>query len=519
MSTAQSLPEPLAQGDLARTPFAHLLLYVRRHELSGSLVVWDPRADDDRPKQDRILLKAGVPVAGKLRERASRLDRGLLPLFARTGGPYAFYEGVNLVGDAEAALTGRVQVLPLVAASLRGSSRDDVVEQVVRAFGDAKLRTTRGLDLDALGLLPEEAACVELLRAEPMSVAALSELSPLEARRVARLVYLLALAKGVEPWEEGGASSARREPAGKERPAPRAPTAPSREPRKSPKKRESTAGGPDEVPPPPSDLPAELRSQWETIAERARHIEQENYFEMLGVPRDASSSSVQKAYFNQVKKWHPDRLPSELRELRTPMERIFGYLTRAHETLSDEAERGRYLTTVQEGGGTPEAERELQRIVQAAMEFRKVEVLMRRRAWDDALSLVEEILALNDEEADYHATRAWLLFQKAAGDESTRLEILASLDRALALAPDHDKAHYYKGMVLKREGRHDEALRHFERAAELDPKNIDAVREVRIARMRGETSGGDSDGGKPEKGEKKGAGDSLFGKLFKGKKK
>lgn len=519
MSTAQSLPEPLAQGDLGRTPFAHVLLHVQRRGLRGSLVIWDPDAADGRPKQDRILFESGAPVAGRLRERASRLDRGMLPLFARRRGPYAFYEGVDLTGEG-ALRSEPVEVLPLIAASLRGSSRDDVVAQVVRAFGDAKLRIVRGLSLDALGLLPEEQACVELLRAEPASAAALARLSPLDARRVQRLVYLLALVKGVEPWEEDG-SAARPAERSPPRPAPRsaeaARSAPEPEPEASSRQSGSRARpprGPEPPPPVPDGLSDEHRARWEEIAARADAIERENYFEMLGVPRDAAADTVRKAYLGLVKHWHPDRLPAELRELRPHVERIFRYLTRANETLIDDAERGKYLATVQDGGGTPEAERQLGRIVQAAMEFRKVEVLMRRREWDEALALLDEILALNDEEADYHATRGWVLFQKRGGDEGAQLEALAAIDRALSLTQDHDKAHYYKGMILKRAGQAGEALAHFQKAAELNPKNIDAVREVRIAEMRG-SSGGKKSGKKSGDGAK----DSLLGKLFGGKKK
>jgi Tfp pilus assembly protein PilF len=54
------------------------------------------------------------------------------------------------------------------------------------------------------------------------------------------------------------------------------------------------------------------------------------------------------------------------------------------------------------------------------------------------------------------------------GDPSGAQEML---DRALALAPDLAKAHYFYGLTLKTEGRYDEALDHFRRAARSYPRD------------------------------------------------
>lgn len=496
------LPEPLAQGDLAKTPFAHVLLYVEQQKLNGTLVVWKPEAGAERPKQDRIRFEGGVPVAGRLIETASRLERAMLPLFARADGPYAFYADTDLVGSGEAVREAEVDLLPLIAASLRGSSRDDVVASVVRAFGDAKLRFRHGVDLSTFGLLPEEQTALELLRAEPVSATRLAEMSGLAPRMVLRLVYLLALTKSIEAWDGEEAVPSKR-PA----PPPRS-ASPKDSEAKSERKggqKGKDKGAPEPPPPPPPELSAEHRKQWEEIAARAVAIDTENYYDMLKVPRDASAAAIQKAYFALVKKWHPDRVPKELDGIRSHAELIFRHLTRAQETLTDENIRGRYLATVQDGGGTPEADRAMNAIVGAAMEFRKVEILMRRREWAGALKIVDECIEAIPDDPDYHATRGWLLFQM--GDEARRFDVMTSLDRALAISDKHDKAHFYKGLVLKRQGKEEQALVHLRQAAELNPKNIEAVREVRIAEMRD-----------PDKGKKGGGGD-FFGKLFGNKKK
>ena len=493
MSDAPSLPEPLAQGDLSRTPFAHALLYVEKRGLSGTLVVWQPEGGEAKPKQDRVLFDGGVPIAARLSTPASRLDRGLLPLFARASGPYAFYEGVDLVGSGEGVRTGALDILPLIAASLRGSSRDDVALHVCASFGASKLRLEK-VDLDRFGLLAEERALIELLRAEPMTVARLAALSALPPRMAERLVYLLALTKSVVPLEdepEAPAEPRRAEPVVQERP---------REPEPL------LTGDLLSVRPPPVGLAAEHHALWEEVRARVAAIEDETYFDMLGVPRDAPANAVQKAYFHLVKKWHPDRLPRELGELRPYVEDIFRHLTQAQQVLSSEEARGPYLASVQDGGGTPASERRLAAIIQAAMDFRKVEVMVRRRELAPALALLDQILSVNDEDPDYHATRGWIVFQQSPNDAALRPVVLASLDLAIGLSPKHDKAHYYKGMVLERAGQSADAAEWFRRAAELNPKNIEAVRMVRLAEMRG------SEAGAPAKSDDKR--DSLLGKLF-----
>jgi cytochrome c-type biogenesis protein CcmH/NrfG len=60
------------------------------------------------------------------------------------------------------------------------------------------------------------------------------------------------------------------------------------------------------------------------------------------------------------------------------------------------------------------------------------------------------------------------------------------VDQALELDGDHPKALFLKALQLKQAGDDDKALRFFKRTLEVDPGNIDAKRELRIARMRAE---------------------------------
>lgn len=96
------------------------------------------------------------------------------------------------------------------------------------------------------------------------------------------------------------------------------------------------------------------------------------------------------------------------------------------------------------------------------------------------------------------------------------------LDRAASLNSRCEKAYYWRGMLYKRLGKTELANKDFKRVADLNPRNIDAVREVRLHNMRGGARGstppppqpGRNSGVPPQKPEEGGKG-GLFGRLFK----
>ena len=105
MSHSQA-PKPIAQGRLSKTPFAHLLLHIHSKALSGTLALWpDNNSEEASFEQDRILFADGIPIAGRLMQKVSALDRGLLSLFTRQNAPYAFYP-VDLIGKGSKVLRG-----------------------------------------------------------------------------------------------------------------------------------------------------------------------------------------------------------------------------------------------------------------------------------------------------------------------------------------------------------------------------------------------------------------------------
>lgn len=523
--------EPVATGTLAKTPLSHLLIYLDQKQLSGTLAIWPDVVNEADRKQDRILLLKGRPVAGRLMEPAKSLREGMLKLFYRSEAPYAFYD-TNLLGSAEDRLNGRIDPLSLIAESLRMTARDAVVDDVLGRVSKVRLRMQPKAELARFDFTPEERGLVDLLLAEPSTLQELIEGSSLPPQRCKRLVYLLLISKSCTAYEDPNAQAPQPSAAGEAAPAadavsaPRAPSTHGVQAPKSPSVQgvqaskapsapgvsKSPAARLDrlaDIPPLPDGLSPELTERWQKIMAKARLIENQNYFEMLGVDKNASSADAKAEFFKLAKDFHPDRLPPELAPLRGCLEVIFGYLNEAHKTLGDDEQRIAYLRTVREGGGTPAAERLMQQILDSAIAYERVQVFARKHQYDDALEVIQKILSITKDEPDYHAMHAWLLMHKFPGADAPTGKIMEALDRALELHQDHEKAQLCKAKMLQRLGRQAEAMRHFKRVVSINPNNLEAAREVRVASMREE---------KQEKSIAKGAAAGFLGKLLGGEK-
>ena len=278
--------EPVATGTLAKTPLAHLLLYLEQKALSGTLAVWPDVVNESDRRQDRILFLKGRAVAGRLMEPAASLREGMLRLFERREAPYAFYESNLLGGGTEDRLNGRVDPYALITESLRSSARDEVVDAVVNRVGKARLRVASNVDVSRFELQNGERAAIDLLLAEPIGLEELERSGLLPPEGARRLVYLLLITKSVAPYDgpvasavpdagaaqgEPVAANAADVPAGESPPSDDASGGAG--PSKSPAARLERLA---DLPSPPAGLSAELLDRWTKIVARARLIENQN---------------------------------------------------------------------------------------------------------------------------------------------------------------------------------------------------------------------------------------------------
>jgi tetratricopeptide (TPR) repeat protein len=492
-----------------------------------------------------LLIAQGILDAPKvragLREQLGRKLGHVAAMPADTR--YAFYDSFDSLrswgGDGEG-----IDPVPLLWGMLLEYAPWDHVNAALARVAPSPLRLVRGNGTERLGLGKEETSAVDLLRARPMRAIDLARVARLNDRTAQLLVYLLLVTKQVDVVSSAEAAAARvpsrpstpsigmdklrprsqtpmprrtpvpgATPVARATPLPRRASLPptgavSVTPVPSTIARGSTPSGPfgraspsgqynkgltpsgqfmkNSTPIPPPSLPPELAERWLEIVQRAATIDRADYFMMLDIARDASQADVESAFFALAKRWHPDRLPPELGSVRDACSRVFGRISEAHATLTDEEQRTVYMRLLIDGSGSPETQATVAKVIEAATSFQKAEVCLRRNDVAQAETFCRKALDDDATQPDYLAMLAWLLALKEENQSPERtMESIQMLERAIAMNDSCEKAYFWRGMLNKRLGRSELAVRDFRRAYDLNPRNIDAGREVRLYHMRG----------------------------------
>jgi tetratricopeptide (TPR) repeat protein len=192
--------------------------------------------------------------------------------------------------------------------------------------------------------------------------------------------------------------------------------------------------------------------------------------------------------------------------------KVFSHLSEAHQTLTDAKRREDYLVLLKEGGATPEAQKQIQGVLEAITLFQKAEILFKTRDFVQAETMARKALALDPRQAEYLAFVTWIDALKPENQpvEPTR-KLIEAMSNAIKLSASCEKAYFYRGMLYKRIDQHALAIKDFKKSSELNPNNVDAAREVRLFYMRGGRSVPPAPGSEPLAGKASG----LFGKFFK----
>lgn len=528
---------PTAEANLVQTPLLHLYVYLLDKILSGTLVLTTKTG-----ARAAVSFEEGTPtrvmdLAGTRYAERTPLERAMIKLCEVDADTrYAFYAGQDLLAERGAEVP-RVEPLAVIMAGARAFVGAPQAEATLRRIDDVPMGIANGATPERFRLTPEERALVERLRKQRTTLADLVKTSGVPPRIVRGVVYGMTITRHLD---FGGST---RPPVGLERAiAARAamatdphgwrpttgttglqyvdqtgtrprdeviraaePTGPLQA-----VKRASDLTGP--MPPvAPQAAPPNNEKRRAEIEAKLASAPNEDHFQMLGVPRDATSSDVRNAYFKLALVYHPDKLPKDLHDLKPRVARLFASINGAYEALKDDAGRAQYLASL--NAGTVDEQAQVERAVNAALEFEKAEVFLRKNDLAACEACVRRAVAADPEQPAYIALLAWVVASRRplppvpeeGKTNNVYDDCITQLDGVLRAEPDYEKALLYRGRLLKLAGRVHQAYRDFKRVTVISPKNIEAAREVRLYEMRHPPED-DGPGSAPGRG--------LLGKLF-----
>lgn len=548
MSLVLPAESPDADGSLRKIPFANLLIYLRERNLTGTVVFDHDRgplaisvrrgtpykasshaeeawlssvcldlgvvpgaklretwelAHDTKRLHGQVLIDYGMlDRDGLLRALSVQLERKIawlasLPKDTR----FRFFQGKDLLANVGGVDEPDVASARLIWVALRQAPPWAHIEKSMGKFSAALLKIAPSADLASFGLGEGELAVVDALRQSSQTLAELTSRRLIEPSLLAPLIYGLLVTKqlelgrleGVGELSSSGVSNVS---------SVFTPPAASVGAIRTPSALPISAL-------PINALTPEHEELRRDLSERLRLAPSQNYFAMLGVEQDADKATIDEKFFALAKRWHPDKLPREVAHLRGDVASLFSLLSEAHTTLGNDKKRAEYLRLVAEGGATQNDQNLIRDVVDAATEFQKAEILLKRHDFSAAEEHARRALALDPDNADHIALIAHLEVQRTEPGPRIK-ELIADLDRAVTKNGRSVKSLYYRALAYKKLGRTHDAMTDFRRVAELDPDHVDAAREVRLHQMRASKPGGLES--TPAPASKAGG---FFGKLFK----
>jgi DnaJ-domain-containing protein 1 len=465
-------PQPIAKGTLEQRPAAHLLIYARERRLRGTM-----EFGADAGKTAIVFIDgfvAKVAVASKIQpndEQSAIAIRGLFSLPPAT--PFAYYDKYDPFPDG--AMRSQ-DPLGFVWRPVRDQITEAQIASIVDRTAQTPLLIPPSIDTNCFGFDAGEEKVIARMRDRATALADLEKISP-KARRV---VYLLLVTKRVEAGTARAAMDSLNDGRPVSPPPPvtmTTPTGPHRQSTVPPISQRSSS-----LPP----ISTGGDNSRKRIRDRAALIDAEDYFTMLGVTHDAAPEAIRTAFFALAKQWHPDRLPATLVDVKEPCGKVFARMSEAYQTLIDPAKRKTYLDSLGGSMATPGEQETIVRVVDAAQSFQKAEILFKRGDVVAAEALVRHANDADPKQAEYLALLAWIEATKPghSSDQETVGQI-EKLTHAIELNEKCERAYFYRAMLYKRLGNSSAAMKDFRIVVELNPRSVDAQRELRLFNMRG----------------------------------
>ncbi|MFO0629400.1 MAG: DnaJ domain-containing protein [Polyangiales bacterium] len=448
-----------------------------------------------------------------LREQARRK---VLALFGFPDGRYAYYNAVDLLDGAHRLRTPE-DVFPIVWRSYRDHRPDEsAVRGVLEKVGGRFIRLRDGHEFDRFEFGDDLGTAPTQLRVAPSSIEQLVGLGK-DPGLVRAMVYLLALTKQVEAMSPataiasqsmaprslisaapprdavpsiappmnadltGGAGAVISGPAPMIAAEPAAAATPAEPAAEAAAEPEADAPAAAEAPAAPPAESGENDPRFKAAKVQLHRMEHWTYYEMLDLKPSASQDEIRSAYTRLATQYHPDRAP--IPELKSLYTEIFALFNAAFGTLNNPKGREQYDESIAGGGGTPAAQKQVQAVLETVQDTHRAELMVKRRDWVEAEKILRRVVAVSPDDISANLMLAQCLLQIAPQQHFK--DIVVMLRKVIDTTENNDKAHYLMGMALKTNN-DKRAMGLFKMALEMNPNNVEALREVRLFEMRKE---------------------------------
>jgi curved DNA-binding protein CbpA len=217
---------------------------------------------------------------------------------------------------------------------------------------------------------------------------------------------------------------------------------------------------------------------------RLEEMKAKNHFERLGLQRSSDISAVKLAYLKAVKLYHPDTFSSDMSpaEVKERSD-IFSLILEASSTLSDPSKRAAYLAELDHrsrkmdgGSGHLDGQVDFHQLQAAKEAFRKGKIHTQARKHPEALKYFIEATTLDPTHAEAFA---WRGYEKYKTAPSNTADALKDINKCISMNASIASAYYFLGYIAKAQGDKPKAILNFKKCVALDPRHIDALREIR----------------------------------------
>jgi len=213
-------------------------------------------------------------------------------------------------------------------------------------------------------------------------------------------------------------------------------------------------------------------------------LQSPNPFAALGVASTASVDEIERAYERKLRWLRPEAMGKASSDLVRVAEVARDDLRAAYAKVVNPDSLEEYRADPDRDSEKALAEEDAAHKRGALECYRKGQELLNSQDWAGALQSFQRAVELNDEDGEYHACLGWAMYLVHGTDPEPLRTAIAHARRGMKLAPEHFHPALILGRLYQFTNRLDLATKALKRAVQLNPESIEAVRELRIMRMR-----------------------------------